>query len=508
MKKTKSGQSKTEDLYELIMAFSPEEVDRFRQFARRKKEEAVYLELFDFMRKLFDKENLQIEQIREAKIRNEMAVSEAEKPGRYQSLCRNLYRSLLAFMAEERRKGDNVAWRQKVTAGLDEVEVLASKLFFKQAASRLAQVQKLIPERREGYVWADMLPVTRFVGLKFWLKDKVDFLALTKDDQAIKMLHHFSSTTSQLATQPIEKDFFRVLGLDAENMFFFRLIHEALLTKKDDKKRIELLDRVLKRFSSRKKEILAAIKQRQGEDAVDSGRLHLMNILIYRYSLDKALLLLQAGELEEAFKELERFRNSAEGELNLATMMLLAIHQQELGLSRMIRSKSKEIPLFDFTARYLYTERLIEDLPVRLELNEVLVKAYMGDFQEARKRVGILIKKRSGNTAWKPFIIEFKIMEAILHFEAATTRSDFDSDTLRRLNDAVKNHDGTLFERSVMKILNALGQWASDRHSQQHYLKEHLATLEALKKARNESNPLHQFVIHWLDKIQEWKQTR
>ena len=102
MKKTKTNQSKTEELYELVTSFTDAEVAEFEQHAKRKRSQTEYWRLFDHLRKIHAEKGLAVEQIREPEIKASV-VGTGEEWGSYRSLTRSLYRNLLRFLAERYR---------------------------------------------------------------------------------------------------------------------------------------------------------------------------------------------------------------------------------------------------------------------------------------------------------------------------------------------------------------------------------------------------------------------
>ncbi len=499
MKKTKTGQSKTQDVFELISDLKELEVGAFVKASRKKDGAPGYLEFFMYLRQQVD-EGILKEQIFEDKIRVDV-IERLKISENYQSLCRNLYRSLLAFLAEEYRNKETVDWRQKVTQGLDEVEALASRMFFEQAAARLDQVEAMIPAQPERYVWNDLWPITRLGALKFWLKSHVDFLALTKDQKALDQLSHLTDYFRHDFRPTGEPNLFSLLRLEGEQMFIFRMINSMLEAKDNDEKRLKLLNSSINRLESKNglKEILSRYSKDIPDDATKKK---LLNVFIYRLVLRKVGLLMDKGDLDAALKTLDRFQKSAEGELNLALVMLMSLQQQEIGLSRRIQVKSDSSGFQKLEAEYFYSERLIEDMPIRLEFNSALIQAYIGNYDEALRRTSVLLKERAGRSARKSLIIELKLLEAVLQIQVAAKRNDFNHESIRRMNDAVKNHDGNSFEKLAVKLIKVLGEWASDHRWQKHHLEKEQELVQQLTRAMNISNPLHQFVVYWINLIQ------
>ncbi len=499
MKKTKTGQSKTRDLFELISDLKEDEVGAFVKSSRKKDGTPGYLEFFSYLRQHVE-EGILKEQIFEDKIRIDV-VERLKISENYQSLSRNLYRSLLAFLAEEYRKKETVDWRQKVTQGLDEVEALSSRMFFKQAAARLDQVEAMIPEQPERYVWNDLWPITRLGALKFWLQSQVDFLTLTKDQKTLHQLSRLVDYFRSDFRPKGEHHPFSLLRLEGEQMFIFRMINAMLIAKGDDRKRLKALNATIKSLES--KNGLKGFLKHHSKDVPNAElKMKLLNVFIYRLALRKVGLLLDIGDLDAALKALERFQKSAEGELNLALVMMMSLQQQEIGLSRMIQIKSESSGFQKLEAEYFYSERLIEDMPIRMEFNSALIQAYIGNYDESLRRTKVLLKERAGRSARKSLIIELKLLEAVLEIQVADKRNDFNYESIRRINDAVKNHDGNSFEKLATRVIKVIGEWASDHHWQKLHLEKEQELVQQLKLAMNTSNPLHQFIIYWINLIQ------
>lgn len=501
MKKTKTNQSKTEELYELVASLSPAEVIGFEQYAKRKRSNPEYWRLFDHLKKIHTEQKQVVEQIREGEIKALVVGTNQELWGSYRSLCRNLYRSLLAFLTEDYKSREEIQWREKVMKGLDEVEALADRKFYKQAASRLIQVEQWVPARPNGFPWEDLSPITRLGTLKLWLSGLVNFLQITKDDEAMSRLysiaHIFRSPTSP--TEP--KDLLSRLNLEGRKMFIFRVIQQILTTENSDQERLSLMNDELKRIQSSVG--LEKLLKRYANSISDAAlKSRLLSAFTNRLSLRKVGLLLDMGKLGEALNEMNRFQRCSEHELAFSALMLLSAQQQEIGLARAI-SKSNRTSEFSLEAEYLYTEQLIQDLPIRVEVNAVLMQASNGEYQEALDRTIILMKKRLASTARKSFVIELKFLECVSKIELAASGDKFDFECIRRLRDAIHNHDGTDFEKAALKIIDGVGYWVGNRRSQKHWLIENEEHIKTLKQAINPSNPLHQFFLYWTRRIRD-----
>lgn len=505
MNRTKTKKSKTEDLYELIKSFSEEETAGLLVFATRKKKDPEYLKLFTHLKQLSDEQKLLVEQIHEPSIKVAVVGPEQEQWSAYRSLCRNLYKILVAYLAEAHLKKEANSWRPKVNRGLDEVEALSDRRFFAQAAAKLAQLEALIPSNPERYAWNDLWPITRLALLKFFLKDQVDFLSMTKDQEMMMQLSSLTGSFRQTFSTNQSESMYSRLKAEGEQMFLFRLLNQMDSSKEKDKRRLKVLNAAIKRHEP--KEGVISIIQKHKKDIQNSAfKTRLLRVYFYRLSLRKVGLLLDMGQLQEALDEINNFRKSSKGDLSFATTMLVSTQQGEIGLARAINVK-KELPASPFEAKFFYTDNLIEDMPIRIEFNGVLAQAYSENYKEAHRRTQVLLKERVGRTARKSMIIELKLLDTLLQIELAAEKGSFKHETIRQLNDAIKNHNGNPFEKLARKVLEELGSWATHRFEQQQWLKQNETLLQKLRDASNLSNPLHQFFLFWIGRLKDWDES-
>lgn len=499
MKKTKTNQSKTEELYELVTSFSDAEVAEFEQHAKRKRSQTEYWRLFDHMRKIHVEGGLAVEQIREPEIKASV-VGTGEEWGSYRSLTRNLYRNLLDFLAERYRNQAEIQWREKVMRGLDEVEVLADRKFYKQAAARLIQVEQWVPAQTSGLPWKDLSPILRLGALKIWLNALVDFLQVVADDEARANLYSIAHIFRHPSSPMTQKNLFVHLNLSGEKMLMFRIVAQMLEVEKNDRQQLRLLDGALKELQS-PTGFEKLLKRYAGSFPDGPLKSRLLAAFTMRLSLRKVGLLIDKGELHEALNEMDRFRKNTEHDLSIAMLMLLSTQIQEIGLAQAI-SKSKDAHGYNLEAEYAYTEQLIQDLPTRIEINAALVHAYHGDYAEALARTEKLMKTRLGPNARKAFVVELKVLECVLRIELAPSET-FDYECIRRLDRAIHNHQGEAFEKAALQVIEGVGQWAGDRSQQTYWLKDHGAEVAALRQATNRSNPLHQFLLYWTKRVRD-----
>lgn len=501
MKKTKTNQSKTEELYELVTSFTDAEVAEFEQHAKRKRSQTEYWRLFDYMRKIHVERGLAVEQIREPEIKASVVGTEEKEWGSYRSLTRNLYRSLLRFLAERYRNQAEIQWREKVMRGLDEVEVLADRKFYKQAAARLIQVEQWIPAQSGGLPWQDLSPILRLGALKIWLNGLVDFLQIANDDETRAYLYSIAHIFRSPKSPDSDKNLLAHLRLSGEKMLMFRIISQMSEVEENDRQQLRVLDGALKDLQSPTG--FEKLLKRYG-GAFPDARLksRIMTAFSASLSLRKVRLRIDRGELREALIEMDRFRKNTEHDLSIAMLMLLSTQIQEIGLAQAI-DKSKDTHGYHLEAEYVYTEQLIQDLPIRIEINAALVRAYHGDNAEALQRTETLMKTRLGPDARKAFVVELKVLECVLRIELAPSEK-FDYECIRRLRTAIHNHQGEAFEKAALQIIEGVGNWAGNRSQQTQWLKDHTAEVAALRQAANRSNPLHQFLLHWTKWVRDY----
>lgn len=500
MKTTKTGGSISQDIMDIICTFEQEQFLAFEKFAKEKRKKTDYGYLFDYMYQLKEAGETS-DTHNEAKVKNWfLQFKKKENPRYFRDASETLYKRLVAFMGQTYKRQEQEKWRLELAKGLDEVEALMANNLKQHALAHFLNIEKKIPGKNEisRYHWNDTSVIMRAACLKVALcnYDSKELLSMSDRENVLmklnKSFEHFYTWQDHL---PTESNVFQLLNLEQEQHFAFRLLHLYGQQYDSLKDQMEGIDGILGTE-------IPLILSKRPNYYPDQGKLEAISQEHKAFWLiQKMVLHLDNMEFRQVGIDrkntLEAFQEISEQIFNKALLANIQNMYMQLGLVAAIGQKEEGETVLEYLkenldALYLFTEKEIAELPLRLELNTAIYDFVLGAVTKCDKRITQLLQTRKQNK-----ILDLRVLECLVHFELEKENAD---DLMRRFRNLVKKRENIAFEAAFSRLFSELARW-SGKDGRIPILKREQKAVVKLEKSANPYNPVHQLVLDWIKKV-------
>ena len=161
-------------------------------------------------------------------------------------------------------------------------------------------------------------------------------------------------------------------------MVIYMLLSGMVRNDEENNRTMRVYDEILERAYTNRDSSAYFRKKVQKEDSygTESEKTnHLTALHTFYWSIRKFAHAMNTGDYHGAVKEVQRLRSSKGRDFQIASLAYISTHLMEIGLARNIAQKEPPLTAEEYLEPIvMYTERQMEDLPVRLELNSILIQ--------------------------------------------------------------------------------------------------------------------------------------
>jgi hypothetical protein len=471
----------------------------FEKESNKKRENPLYWQLFLFLYKKHQSgvspEELRIEDVKE--------WAEGKTKNVYDTIDL-LYNELIQYIGKKFAKSEQATWHRQAHAMMDQVEGLYPLGLRKHAEIILKKLDAMFTENAPPFRYQWNETVSRLVMLRQSIaqRDTPDQIAWTNDmNRLARMLtesyHYGFRKLSEVKQEELEKNtkwqretiFLRVIQLHAE---FFR----------DKEKELQNIQSLIPRSAGR---LLRALQRRdqagkeviRDKTAQEETLDHIESMLIRLYGYQRAIELAQPYKAND-FLNFDDQNVISGTTFYPASSMWVLDQLQSLKLAHAIHYKTQP-PTVKSQLHGLQREmeRKVTDLPLRLELYQILVLYGNGKFHEALDRIQKLLKAKKESTSFA----DLRMMEVLAMTDTNDKTRDQRADSLRSIA-ANKKEPEWVFVRAYAALMVKMWFIGHNSSSIVHNMKDLVSLTQPIKDMANPYDPVHQLIL-W--RIHGWE---
>ncbi len=499
MNKTKTGQSILFNVMAIIEKLDEQEVVDFATFATTKKRKAKYHALF---RHLIDKSKKGItnEEI------DESGVTDWAKGG-YSDLIENLYDKLLEFLGKQYATSTEATWYRQVNHLMDQAEALYRKGLRDHAKIALDRAVALFESKQDKhhYTWNATVGRLAFIRQKFAQGQRTDKIAWTEEMAAIvghiadwerkrirKVADVPPTEHEQNEAWRSETIFLRLMQLYGEH---FKNGDEELGAISQSLSRPSRT--TLLRLANRRGQ---PISEEQLESAQEATLSAIESVFMRIYGFNRAV---ELGDFQSAnqFLNLNEHYHYSGRHFYPAASMWVLFQFQSIRLAhgfkygKIADGATDKQALGQFQAEM---EKEFSDLPIRLELYQILIQFGNCQFDKVIQMTKELMEtKKAKNVALGPL----KMLELLALWETTNVDCWKKQEALPGFF-ARKSGDEWAFPKAFAAFMLKAPRLDHEAYNVAREMKELKEDVAKLKAKAHPHDPVHQLIL-W--RIHGWE---
>ncbi|WP_430933272.1 hypothetical protein [Saccharicrinis sp. 156] len=468
MKVSKNKLSAFQNLIEVVQTLNDEEIASFQKYLLEKRKITKNSKLFKTVLDLIGA-NETVDTINESSIKKEVETTISPN---FNKLTENLYSRLLGFLSDMYKIDEWKKWQIEANDTLIEIEALCSRKLFSQAIALLLKLEDRLKghSRYSKWIYDDISIYSRLANLKInlalWSNNLIEV------DEIDEMLNNLLMLGEYFYNNSLNQG--KVHLLKEHKYIGYQLLYRYFEENSRYEEAVDSINSV----------------QYQAKKLYNDYPDLLNNIEAY-FEFKKSIINAKNNKRHDLFKSSKNYRRKN----NLLATLLQEefITNQNLIPSYVNNDPNKGIDVQFYINLFFYTEKKIENIPDRLELNRAIL-LYLENKQE--KSIEILntlkVSKRIKSKD-NPIFLDVLILELLCRIK----NEEYDLySNFRSIKGVLKTQNKSEFE---IKAVKELENWSQlTQFGKRDYIQNEKETIESLRAVANKLEPIHQLIVYAL----------
>lgn len=499
MKTTKTGNSILQNIMEIIAAWEAENIQAFKNFSRRSNKNSIP-RYFRLLKKLFEEtqSGVAADQLDQKGIKT-WAEKDKKITTSLNDLAQELYKKVLQFLAEQFKAKKEASWRIEIEKGLYEVQALMEGEHYSQAAAHLVFLQKKIPQSYSHMIWDDISMFTKMSMLTTGILRHTEILERAEWDRFSEILfsltqgiHHRWDEFGEFEKQRLKNSQVKLL---------LYLIHTA-----EEKKEYENLKAYLDKLQITRNQINKGLHQEDKQSGFHKPVLtKISQAEEVFWQLQKYLVSIKYGRLEDIQGQLRRFKSwEFEGfKTNIGIVAWLLVRMESLKYATLLNpqlfSTIEEKDLLQESRPLIenaYEE--IKDLPIRIEMNQIIHLCAIGDWNKAEPQI---LKVRQIKSIRSELRNQFKILEVWVKMQE---KDKLSTELANGLYHQIRKGSSLEFEKTLTLFFKKIAGYSNNFEAfKKRIISENEKIITTLKSLQDPNDPVHQLMMRWIHILEQ-----